>query len=593
MEPLAEYAGWSFGWLLRNSAHAAVLAAVVWSLERTVLRRLSPRWRYGLWLLVVARLVLPIAPASAFSLFNLVDLAPAAVARLSLQLLGLPAPLPVPITEPPHPLADTPPWFLVALALWLPGAVILAVLLWRDHRRLRHALRHTTPVTDTYILDVLQQSKAVMRVRRTVALVESEHVSSPAIYGFTRPWILLPAGLLERLTTDEIRFLFLHELAHVKRADIGLNWVLAAVQILHWFNPAVWFALRRLISVREEVCDECVLRSCFAGAAREYGLTLLHLLEECAPRRMLPATAGILDDVRTLRRRMRCIRAFGQVESRPWLPAGVTVALAIAGLTENKNHNTLILSATVPTPAELLSARPSLRPKGQGNPHPGRTRTVPRIPPTPANPSPSPAASAPFASTTATATTSAAGKTSQGPPTAPSASTQGYRAGDTLRSFSRAFRQVIQQAFGPSLRTSPGGPTAVASETLPTAQIPNPPGRRSLNGSSFPTGSGGSAANGAGAQANPAAMPIRLAAAPTTAPRVATAASSATAPTPGRLYPLPPVGQRGDILRPLRVAATATDVQTPLTGTRPQTQGALPRGQATAPAAGTTTRANP
>lgn len=581
MEPLAEYAGWSFGWLLRNSAHAAVLAAVVWSLERTVLRRLSPRWRYGLWLLVVARLVLPIAPASAFSLFNLVDLAPAAVARLSLQLLGLPAPLPVPITEPPHPLADTPAWFLVALALWLPGAVILAVLLWRDHRRLRHALRHTTPVTDTYILDVLQQSKAVMRVRRTVALVESEHVSSPAIYGFTRPWILLPAGLLERLTTDEIRFLFLHELAHVKRADIGLNWVLAAVQILHWFNPAVWFALRRLISVREEVCDECVLRSCFAGAAREYGLTLLHLLEECAPRRMLPATAGILDDVRTLRRRMRCIRAFGQVESRPWLPAGVTVALAIAGLTENKNHNTLILSATVPTPAELLSARPSLRPKGQGNPHPARTRTVPRTPP--AAETSSPAATTPSAS----AASAAASRTSQARATAPSTSNQGYRAGDTLRSFSRAFRQVIQQAFGPPLRTSPGVPTTVVSDTLPTAQLPNPPGRRSVNGSSFPTASGESTANGAGAQPNPAASPIRLAAAPATAPRVATASAAS------RLYPLPPVGQRGDILRPPRAAATATDVQTPPTGTRPQTPGALLRGQATAPAAGTATKANP
>jgi len=570
MEPLAEYAGWSFGWLLRNSAHAAVLAAVVWSLERTVLRRLSPRWRYGLWLLVVARLVLPIAPASAFSLFNLVDLAPAAVARLSLQLLGLPAPLPVPITEPPHPLADTPPWFLVALALWLPGAVILAVLLWRDHRRLRHALRHTTPVTDSYILDVLQQSKAVMRVRRTVALVESEHVSSPAIYGFTRPWILLPAGLLERLTTDEIRFLFLHELAHVKRADIGLNWVLAAVQILHWFNPAVWFALRRLISVREEVCDECVLRSCFAGASREYGLTLLHLLEECAPRRMLPATAGILDDVRTLRRRMRCIRAFGQVESRPWLPAGVTVALAIAGLTENKNHNTLILSATVPTPAELLSARPSLRPKGQGNPHPARTRTVPRIPPSPPNPSPSPAAAAQIASTTTPASTAAAARISQGPATAaPSASPQGYRAGDTLRSFSRAFRQVIQQAFGPSLRTSPSVPSTAASDTLPTAQPPNAPGRRPVNGSSLPTGSGVSAANGSGAQPNPAATPIRLAAAPAAA-------------TPGRLYPLPPVGQRGDILRPPQAATSRAEVQMASTRARPQINSVTVRTQANA-----------
>lgn len=492
MEQLAESAGWLFGWLLRNSAHAAILGLVVWVLERTLLRRLPPRWRYGLWLLVFARLLLPIAPASSLSLFNLVDLAPQAIACVPIQLLGLPAPMPVALTEAPHPLADTPSWFLVALALWLPGAAVLAGLLWRDHRRLRHALRHTTPVTDSYILDLLQQSKAVMRVRAHVLLVESDQVRSPALSGIRRPRILLPTGLLERLTTDEIRFLFLHELAHVKRADIGMNWILAAVQVLHWFNPAVWYALRRIVSVREEVCDECVLRSCFAGASRDYGLTLLHLLEECAPRRILPALVGILDDVRTLRRRMFCIRTFGKADTHPWVPAGITLALAIAGLTENKNHSALILSAAAPSPAEIQNAarRPNLR-----------TRTPPSSTPSRSTPRPAPEL--------------AKSPAESAPPRS------------TLRTFSQVFRSAIDDLLF-QISDKPVAP--------PTPPVESP------------------AARARTAAASPVLVPAARPPA-TPAARVVVA---------GRPYPLPPVGQRGDILRPRKLSGSEVEVPAPV-----------------------------
>ncbi|MCC7376818.1 MAG: hypothetical protein IT581_19315 [Verrucomicrobiales bacterium] len=334
MEALAEYAGWVFGWLLRNSAHACALAVLVYGLELVAGRHLAPRWRYGLWLVVLARLLVPVAPESHLSLFNLVDFAPAGFSGAALQVLGLPAPVVVPAVEAPHPLADTPTWFVWALALWCPGALVLSALIWRDHRRLRRALSATQPVENPEVQDLLRQSKGVMSVRRRVAVEETGQITSPAIAGCWRPRLLLPTGLLPRLTTDEIRFLFLHELAHVKRADIALNWLLAAIQVLHWFNPAVWLALRRLLAVREEVCDDLVLRRSFPGASREYALTLLRLLEECAPRRVVPALAGVLDDLGTLRRRMRCIRDFSRMNPNPWLPAALTVTVAIVGLTE-------------------------------------------------------------------------------------------------------------------------------------------------------------------------------------------------------------------------------------------------------------------
>ncbi len=365
MQPLAEAAGWLFGWLLRNSAHAAILAAAIWVLQRTVCRRLPPRWRYGLWLVVLVRLLLPIAPESRLSLFNLVDLAPAGVAGAALQVLGLPAPVGA-APEIPDPLADTPVWFVWALAFWFSGALTMTGLVWRDHRRLRRALATTSPVLDAAVLDLLRQGKAVMSVSSRVAVVETPGITSPAVTGWWRPRMLVPSGLLVRLTPDEIRFLFLHELAHVKRADLPFNWLIAILQILHWFNPIVWLALRRLLTVREEVCDDLVLRRCFPGAAREYGLTLLRILEECAPRRLVPSFACVLDDVRALRQRIRCIRNFGLRDPHPCAAASVTVAVAIVGLTERIGEP-FLWKGNPPTSAEVAAQdyHPSRRARGR------------------------------------------------------------------------------------------------------------------------------------------------------------------------------------------------------------------------------------
>ncbi|MBX3744625.1 MAG: hypothetical protein KF833_04900 [Verrucomicrobiae bacterium] len=516
MQGLAEAAGWLFGWLLRNSAHAAILAVVVWGLERTVGRSLPPRWRYAMWLVVVARLLLPAAPESSFSLFNLVDLAPANVAGVALQVLGLPAPLVVSHEALPDPLVDTPGWFVWALALWFPGALILAFLVWRDHRRLVHALRATSPILDAEVLDLLRQSKAVMAVRERVTVVETSGITSPAISGCWRPRLLLPNGLLSRLTPDEIRFLFLHELAHVKRADLALNWVLAAIQILHWFNPVVWLALRRLLAVREEVCDSMVLRSCFPGASREYGLTLLRLLEECAPKRLVPALAGVLDDVRTLRKRIVCIRDFGVRDPHPAVPAGLTLAVALAGLTERTENGADWVRRHQSAAAEWTI------PKAPHNePAPTAPASVPLATPVP--PAPRPASEAPPPEDTP-------------------------RRADLSARFLGTLSMVMQQTLADLLPDASGSTRSAGSAEPPTS--PN---------ATAAVASPGASAASAGPPQHPHPAPIPP---PLAAPRlVQTPASggAGSAPRPGtRPYPLPPVDQRGDVIRPPRPSREAT-----------------------------------
>ena len=68
VESLAES---GLGWLWRMSWQASVLVLLVLIAQRVFRSRLTPQWRFSLWWLVLLRLMLPVAPESAWSVFNL------------------------------------------------------------------------------------------------------------------------------------------------------------------------------------------------------------------------------------------------------------------------------------------------------------------------------------------------------------------------------------------------------------------------------------------------------------------------------------------------------------------------------------------
>ena len=55
----------------RASWQASVLALLVCIVQLTFGRRIPPRWRHTMWLLVFVRLALPVVPSSPLSVFNL------------------------------------------------------------------------------------------------------------------------------------------------------------------------------------------------------------------------------------------------------------------------------------------------------------------------------------------------------------------------------------------------------------------------------------------------------------------------------------------------------------------------------------------
>ena len=80
---------------------------------------------------------------------------------------------------------------------------------------------------------------------------------SPSVYGLHASASAHADGNdRDPLDLAQLRHVFLHELAHLKRFDIAVGLLTAVVQTVHWFNPLVWLAFRRMRDDREVACDD-------------------------------------------------------------------------------------------------------------------------------------------------------------------------------------------------------------------------------------------------------------------------------------------------------------------------------------------------
>src|SRR5215471_1419947 len=288
MQALTEHG--PLGWLLKASWQAAVLILLVLAAQKIFGSRISPRWRYSLWLLVIVRLALPWTVPSGASLFNVLNFVSHSSPTTSKAALAANVPASPTATaisaEPRQAVAFKWPgrrallspsfWLLTG---WLGGASLLAAYLGISHWRFSRKVAARRPIADSAVLNLLEDCKQQMGVHAPVTLLETNDVGSPALFGFIRPRLLLPVGLIQNFSLAELRFVFLHELGHIKRRDILFGWLFALLQIVHWFNPLVWLAFYRMRVDREFACDALALSRVKDGENQAYGQTIIKLLE--------------------------------------------------------------------------------------------------------------------------------------------------------------------------------------------------------------------------------------------------------------------------------------------------------------------------
>jgi beta-lactamase regulating signal transducer with metallopeptidase domain len=369
-------------WLARASWHGSILIGLVLALQWALRRVVAPHHLYSLWLLVLVRLALPFSIETSFSIFNTDwTKTPGPIARqnrpevVTYRVLDNAEPaksreaLILPSATWVESRETEKPWMAFLPLVWLIGSLALvAHVAWRNHR-LSDRVRRAPPVTDSAVLGLIQRCRQSAGVRQPLWVIETADVKSPALFGLLVPRLLLPAGLIDRFTAAELRFIFLHELTHVRRLDIALNWLVTGLLVLHWFNPIVWFAFKRLRSDRELVRDANVLRHLAPEEAPAYGETILKLMEGFVPQSPSPGLIGILETNSQLRRRLSMIADFkNPVPLRPWLASVAALVLAFVTLTDARVDTRLPVVPEVAQTAREITVRVVDAETGRGIP---------------------------------------------------------------------------------------------------------------------------------------------------------------------------------------------------------------------------------
>ena len=275
---------------------SALLVIALFVVDLFLRRRVRAVFRYCVWLLVLVKLVLPPTLSLPTSIGywagnHLPSSLHVSDSPFDLPGLELASELPEEshvepsegATEagPPVAAANTPlpdlTWKAVLLVLWVMGVLAFLALLVQRARFVRGLIAASVPAT-AEIAGVLEQCRRQIGVSLKTTVRVSETISSPAVCGLLRPIILIPAALVGKLSAEGLRAILIHELAHIKRADLWVNSIQTLLQVVYFYNPFVWFANSIIRKVCEEAVDETVLVT-LGGRAKDYSNTLIDIGE--------------------------------------------------------------------------------------------------------------------------------------------------------------------------------------------------------------------------------------------------------------------------------------------------------------------------
>ena len=306
--------------VLQQTAAASLVALFLLILQRIFLDKLSPRWQYGVWLVLLLRLLVPAGFGGRPTVLDVTFWVETLRTRVELGLnsaystpfaASLPA-APVPLLPAGAPASWTDWAFLIYCAgvvLWAAWFVVSAV-------RLSLRVRDGVPVEGERraAIEALAKQQRLPMPRR---IVECRWARTPFVLGVVRPALVLPMGWA--LDGKVV----LHELLHLKYRDVWAGWLTTALRCLHWCNPFLWFVFDKTGNDRESLCDQRVLERLEGEDRRDYGRCLLAMADDKAMR--TPGATTMANGARAVKARIEAIARFKRFPQGMGLVSGCIV----------------------------------------------------------------------------------------------------------------------------------------------------------------------------------------------------------------------------------------------------------------------------
>ena len=281
----------ALGWTLLHFVWQGAALAALFAVTNALCRRATTRYALAVMalalmmaapLITLAGLMRQNDPAVRYGAPGAFALAVKPVEDRSLAAGPLAPARETPARQPAEILWCVEAWFLGVLLLSLrtAGGLFLVEKMRRSEMR---------PVTrELYEKCLALQRK--MGLERVIRYCEGLRLDAPAVLGWVRPVVLLPAKALTGLSEAQMEMIIAHELAHIRRLDGFVNLFQIGVETLLFYHPAVWWVSQRIRTEREHCCDDEAVA--VSGDAVNYARALTQMEEWRTTPSLLMAANG-------------------------------------------------------------------------------------------------------------------------------------------------------------------------------------------------------------------------------------------------------------------------------------------------------------
>jgi bla regulator protein BlaR1 len=275
----------AFAPALGNHLWQSTLFAGAAGLLTLGLRKDHARVRYWLWFAASVKFLIPFSLLTSIGArlaWSRGSAASQSVFYSTVQEVGQPFTQPAMIAHAASPtVLSNLIHLLPALfaAAWFCGFFAVLFVWYARWRWISIAKREAVPLRQGREVEALRRLERIGDIPQPIKMLVSRGSLEPGIFGITRPVLLWPEGISERLDDAHLEAVLAHEVLHVRRRDNLSAAIHMLVEAVFWFHPLVWWLGARLVEERERACDEDVLE---LGSEPEiYAESILKVCEFC------------------------------------------------------------------------------------------------------------------------------------------------------------------------------------------------------------------------------------------------------------------------------------------------------------------------
>ncbi|MEN8077311.1 M56 family metallopeptidase [Clostridioides difficile] len=159
--------------------------------------------------------------------------------------------------------------------IWILGVSLFIIWnIYCYHKFIKEVMSQS--YEDISFDNMLYKCKLKLNITSEVAIRKSNRINSPMVVGILNPKIIFPSNIEY---DNKLEPVITHELVHLKRKDLLTKFIQIGITAVNWFNPIIYMMNNSMEKWCEISCDEIVAENMSYEERKEYGKTVLSIIE--------------------------------------------------------------------------------------------------------------------------------------------------------------------------------------------------------------------------------------------------------------------------------------------------------------------------